>query len=645
MTCHPSSRRLVFDLETNGLLPELDRVHTLTIEDPDTGDTWSCTDSSPDDYTPISEGLDILSGADVIIGHNILGFDIPALAKVYPDWSPGDALLRDTIIMSRLIWPDTTDLDQALVAKGRLPKKLMKSHGLKAWGYRLGVMKDDYDGGWEEWNPSMQSYGEQDARVTAHLFRKVEAQGFPERSIQLEHDFAQIMLEQERMGFPFDVDAATALHAELAQRRTDLETRLIDTFGSWWNAVPREHKKTVCRQNTAFPKAEFRRVSEKTGKELKPEIRHPFERCQAGGKWTAISRVTFNPGSRDHIAQRLKVRYGWEPPEVTPTGLPKIDEKTLASAADVIPEARDLVEHLTIKKLEGYLTEGANAWLRLVQEDDDGVSRLHGRVTTNGAVTGRCTHSRPNVAQVPSVDKPWGKECRSLFWSGPGYVVVGADASGLELRCLAHYLHRWDNGRYRDQLLNGDVHQMMADAIGLTRSNAKTFTYAYLYGAGDKKLGAIVDPLGSARSQSKAGKSLRKTAEANVPGLGRLQQAVQHRVKTSGQLKGLDGRLMHVRSPHSALNTLLQGAGAIIMKEATVLFHTIARDEIGLVHGDDFRQMAHVHDELQVSARPEGAEQVGQALVEAMQRTTDTLSLRCPIDGEYKIGPTWADTH
>lgn len=469
-------RRLVFDLETNGLLPELDRIHTLTIEDPDTGETWSCTDDHPD-YTSIAEGLKVLQSADILIGHNIIDFDLPAIRKVYPKWTYNGGVL-DTLVCTRLIWPDTYKQDQKLVSKGKLPGNLMKSHSLKAWGMRLGVMKDDYSGGWDHWNQEMQDYGEQDVRVTVALLHRIEEKKFSPRAIKLEHDFKMIISEQERYGFPFDFDAAVRLQGELAERRMELEEKLIDTFGSWWVGTPQTHRKTSRRQNKAVPKQTYRRFSEKTGKELKPERRHPYERCTEGDRWCKITRVTFNPGSRDHIAKVLKDIYGWVPVEKTDKGKPKVDESTLGGLN--VPEAPMLIEYLTVKKLEGYLSEGANAWLRLCKQGADGVWRMHGQVITNGAVTGRCTHKKPNITQVPGNRKPWGKQCRSLFTASPGYVIVGADASGLELRCLAHYLGRWDDGNYVDLLLNGDAHQAMADAIDTDRDTAKTFTYAYL---------------------------------------------------------------------------------------------------------------------------------------------------------------------
>lgn len=261
--------------------------------------------------------------------------------------------------------------------------------------------------------------------------------------------------------------------------------------------------------------------------------------------------------------------------------------------------------------------------------------RIHGRVNTNGAVTGRCTHSKPNMAQVPATGAPWGHECRSLFRASSDRILVGADASGLELRCLAHYMARWDNGEYADRILNGDIHTANQKAAGLpTRSMAKNFIYALIYGAGTPKIGAIIG--GDARD----GSILKKRFFKSFPAIMFLRNSIDKIVEERGTLKGLDGRKLHVRSAHSALNTLLQSAGAVLMKKATVIAHELFEER-----GLSATQVAHVHDEIQFECLIDEADAVGEAVKDAIVLAGEHFDLRCPLNGDYKVGHTWADTH
>jgi DNA polymerase I-like protein with 3'-5' exonuclease and polymerase domains len=341
--------------------------------------------------------------------------------------------------------------------------------------------------------------------------------------------------------------------------------------------------------------------------------------------------IPFNPGSRDQIAARL-VDLGWEPTERTPDGRIKIDESVLKKINHA--SARLLLEYLTVSKRLGQVAEGENGWIKVVRK-----GRIHGKVNTNGAVTGRCTHSLPNLAQVPASRATYGKECRQLFKAGDGYDLVGVDASGLELRCLAHYLALFDNGAYAKNLLEDDIHTVNQKAAGLeTRDQAKTFIYAFLYGAGDAKIGDIVG------GTSKHGAALKKRFLAQLPALARLKKAVETKVKRCGYLTGIDGRILPIRSEHSALNMLLQSAGAVAMKQALIKVH---RDltVLGWKHGNEFAFVANVHDEFQAEVLPEKSDLYGKMAVEAIRFAGDSLGFKCPLDGEYKVGRNWAETH
>lgn len=351
-----------------------------------------------------------------------------------------------------------------------------------------------------------------------------------------------------------------------------------------------------------------------------------------------MKTVVFNPNSRDHISNRLMKIYGWKPVDRTPSGKPKVDETVLSKLP--YPEAKKLAEYMMIQKIIGMLAEGDNAWLKL-QKD----GRIHGSIITNGAVTGRATHSRPNVGQVPSVKKPLGAACRELFGT---YPQLGCDVSGLELRMLGHFMALHDNGEYAREVIEGDIHTINQKAAGLpTRDHAKTFIYAFLYGAGNGKIGSIVG-----KSPMVGGK-LRKKFLTKVPALKRLQSGVQAACETRGHLKGLDGRILHIRSSHAALNTLLQSAGALVCKQWIVEFVRLLKQH-GL-YQTDVKIVAWVHDELQIEIsenlvcseenEDELRSLVGDICVEAIERAGAHFNLRVPLTGEYKIGNNWKDCH
>jgi len=359
---------------------------------------------------------------------------------------------------------------------------------------------------------------------------------------------------------------------------------------------------------------------------------------RAGVECYKIEVCEFNPNSRAHIEISLKRKYGWNPKKLTPSGQAQLDESVLKSLP--YPEAKDLAWLMLLKKRSGQVHDGDNGWLKVVKDD----GRIHGSVNTNGAVTGRMTHSTPNMAQVPRVvhgpdgvlwgaKGVWGADCRSLFKAPEGRVIVGCDASGLELRMLAHYMSRWDQGEYTKVILEGDIHTVNQKAAGLpTRDQAKTFIYALLYGAGDAKIGSIIG------KGAYAGKKLKKRFFENLPALGYLSEAVSSKASKQKHVRGLDGRILRVRHQHAALNTLLQGAGACVMKWALVnLWETADPTRYAFI--------LNVHDEYQAEVDEDYAEEFARLAEEAIRQAGRDLGLRCPLDAEAKIGTTWQETH
>jgi DNA polymerase-1 len=572
-----ADKRLVVDIETT-----LDHktIWLCCTKDIDTGEkhTWYQAKAFQE----------YIADATLLIGHNLISFDAYHLNSLWKTKIVLDTCY-DTLLVSLLLSPSHAG-----------------NHSLAVWGNTLGVQKIDYSATWQ-WligrreayegecydKPHMgllAVYCERDIDVTAllyhHLVAETEAQKFSQESVELEHTVAAIMAKQERNGFKLDIPYATVL-------LTTIKGKLDSIYE---------------QMQTRWPPYIVERTSEKTGKPLKP------------------ATVVFNPGSRQQIGEKL-IELGWEPTTFTPTGQPIVDEGSLTGCK--LPEAALISEYLMLQKRIAQI----ESWLEAVEAD----GRVHGRVTSNGAITGRMTHSSPNMAQIPNSGSIFGPECRECWTVDEGNVLVGADASGLELRMLAHYMKDQD---YVRTVVEGnskegtDVHSVNQRAAGLaTRDASKTFIYAYLYGAGDAKIGSIVG--GSA----KAGGKLKEEFLSKTPALRKLIERVAG-IAEGGSVPGLDGRRIWVRSSHAALNSLLQSAGAIIMKKALVLFDAKIRHNKWPV-----KLVANVHDEFQWETTPACATITGEAAVQSIVEAGLFYNLRCPLNGEYKYGRNWRETH
>lgn len=570
-------KRIVLDIETN---LAHNHIWLAVTKDIDTKEikTWKAA-SNLSAY---------LKDATLIIGQNILAFDARLLNSI---WKTKMSLSQcyDTLVVSRLLEPSREN-----------------GHSLASWGTTLGLEKIDYEAVWrfmfdrrETYKGEcydlvhmglLETYCRRDVEVTEKLFHELEAQlaakKFSNESVQLEHKVAAIISKQEQNGFKLDVIYATTL---LASIKGKLDSLYEEMQRRW-------------------PPVVVERISEKTGKQLKDGV------------------VTFNPGSRKQIGEKL-IELGWKPEKHTEHGQPMVDEGVLSKIA--IPEAKPIVEYLMLQKRVAQIT----SWLEAVGSD----GRVHGKVVTNGAVTGRMTHSSPNMAQVPNAGSIYGPECRECWTVEEGNVLVGADASGLELRMLAHYMK---DENYVRTVCEGsskdgtDVHTINQRAAGLpTRDAAKTFIYAFLYGAGDAKIGSIVG------GSSRAGGKLKSDFLAKTPALAKLIAKVKA-VAATGAVPGLDGRQVWVRSEHAALNSLLQSAGAIVMKQALVIFHNKV-----FVNKWPIKLVANVHDEFQLETSEKYGTIVGEAMVQSIVEAGEHFNLRCPLAGEYKIGRNWRETH
>lgn len=572
-------KRILLDIETD---TKHSHIWVVVTKDIDTGETKTWKQAKP--------LVEYLKDTTLIVAHNGINFDFPVLNRLWNTKIHGNQVF-DTLTVSRLLDPS-----------------LENGHSLEAWGERLGLQKIDYRAVWlwmtnrsEKDTPKLLEFDEphealmdhycvRDVDVLEvlyhHLVKELKAKEFSDQSVDLEHKVAAIISKQEKNGFKLDQVYATNL--------------LVDIQGKLDGIYEQMQQR--------WPPVTLERISEKTGKRLKDSI------------------VTFNPGSRQQIAEKL-IDLGWNPSKKTDKGQVIVDEAVLSELK--YPEAKLILDYLLLQKRISQI----KSWFECVGTD----GRVHGRVMTNGAVTGRMTHSSPNMAQVPNSGSLYGPECRECWTVDDGNVLVGADASGLELRMLAHYMK---DEEYVKTVVEGsskdgtDVHTKNQKAAGLqTRDQAKTFIYAFLYGAGPDKIGSIVG--GSARE----GRRLTTAFLRATPALQRLRDTVA-KYAGKGFVPGLDGRKIWVRSEHSALNSLLQGAGAVVMKQALVVLEKDIR-----CNKLRAKFVVNVHDEWQIECHPDDADAVGKLAVVAIRTAGEHFNLRCPLDGEYKIGKSWRQTH
>jgi DNA polymerase-1 len=577
--------RVGIDLETN---MSHSKIHVAKTIDLDTGEVKTWNEAEP------LRGW--LKDCTLLVAHNGIGFDFKILTKLWA--TKTTTPIFDTLVASRLLEPS---------------REL--GHSLDAWGKTLGTNKVPYERIWEWMQDRRQEYPgecydkpipalldyycEQDVQVLRvlflHLEKELKSKGFSEQSVELEHRVAAICTEMEEAGFRLDLPYATVLLSSIKGRMDEIYEQM----------------------QSKFPPIVTERYSEKTGKKLKDSV------------------VVFNPASRQQVAERLQA-LGWKPTKFTETGQAQVDETTLGEIKN-IPEAALLSEYFLLVKRVGQI----ESWIEAAGKD----GRVHGRIITNGAVTGRATHMSPNMAQIPNSSALYGPECRECWTVDEGNVQVGADLSGIELRCLSHYLQDKD---WQEELLKGDIHWKNCQAFGLVpmgtvktdsqehknaRNTTKTLTYATLYGAGPARIAATAGVSG------KEGAKLIDNFNKNTPGMDRLRRKLEPYIK-KGYVPGLDGRKVFIRSDHAALNSLLQSAGAIIAKQWLVCF----TDELTALQ-IPYKLLAWVHDEVQLETKPEYGDIVGQKVVEAARKAGEVLGFRCPVDAEFRVGANWKECH
>ncbi len=619
-------RRFIYDIESNGLLDTITKIHMIVLRDLDSKEVLIFVDQKQStQYPPIEDGLAMLQAASFKAAHNGVEFDDIAIAMFYPQFKIQCSL--DTMVVARASFTNIKDNDYRLFKRGRLPAEcLVKPHTLKAWGYRLGNFKGEYTGGWEALNQDMIDYCVQDTSTTESLLNLL-LKRHP-MLIETEMEVALWLRDQKINGFPFNHEAAQSLYCTLLPERMQHEHNLKDLFPPWYVAGKTKLQSRTVRYKRAH---------------LPLDVRETFI---GGSEWTPIKRIEFNPSSRDHIAHVFMAK-GWKPQDFTPAGKPAVNDDIIGALP--YPEAKAVCDYLLLDKRIGALAEGDQAWMKCVAKD----GRIHGQVNQTGAPTHRASHSKPNMTAVPKVGNPYGQECRSLFGVPPGWKEVGVDVSGLELRGLSHYMHRFDGGVYMKLILEGDVHtaNLIAGKPYLaSRDNAKTFIYAFLYGAGDWKLGHICRPLASDEEKSYIGRSLRALFLKNVSALGELIKIVHQRVTDKKSFTYPTGHEVWPVGKHSALNYLIQALGAIICKR-WIYYVSLECKRRGLVSGwqGDYAALVWAHDEIQVAVREQGGritpQEFGEMVLACIPLVQADLKLTVPLSGTMKIGDNWAECH
>jgi len=594
---------LVADIEADNLLDKITKVHCAGCIDVQTGEEFFYRPSEIKDF------LAKLDEAETIVFHNAMGYDLPALKKVY-GWEH-KGVQHCTKVMSQVL----------------NYRRFGFGHSLKLWGEFFKDNKGDYTGGWEEFNEDMFEYMKQDVRLGAKVYvyllneLKTYVKNSGSKKILLalrsEMELDRIMVDQCQGGWLFDKPAAEALLLKIDDKMLDIE-KLINPL------LPARVKKVDAEPK----KAKFTKV----GKPL-AWMRNWFQlddsvtvdTCPVWGEFNRIEFITGDIGNTDTV-KRLLYTLGWKPDEWNwkkingdfVKGSPKLTDSSLEGLGDV---GKALSEYYTLRSRQSII----KGWFPHI--DDAG--RLHGDVFNIGTPTFRQTHKI--IANLPSGKAVLGPEMRGLFIAKPGYKLVSADSAGCQLRLLAHFMRDED---YTREVLEGDIHQKNADILGSSRNAAKPFIFAYLYGAGGKKLGSILGV------SDREGNKLKKKFTNAFPKLKLLIERVTAISESQGFIPGLDERPIHVDSSHKALNYLIQGAEAVVMK-ATVMMIDKRLKEAGI----DFSHLLFYHDEWNGEVREDQAEQAREIIMECFVEAPKQYGIPIMECGDCNIGATYYSVH
>ena len=614
---------VIMDIETNGFYQDCDRIHCIALKRIGIDKEPILFDAH---HNNIDGALDILSSASRLIGHNIIQYDIPVLEKLYPDRNFTHNVL-DTLNLSMICFPE-------------YPANM---HSLEAWGKRLGYEKFNPMTGreytddewkqrkkikntvWDKYTDEMGAYCKQDVRVTELVLWQCNIDDIDPYVIELDNKFAWIISQQIITGCYIDKKELLKLVEQIERDEKEAEQNLLKYLPTFIDYDFKIYKRNNQNKNIN------------------------------AGDIEAIEIVTpFNLQSTFHWMRYLKEKYDYDPPLVRRKGkdepTPSLDDEVLASIEDKFPEVKDLLLWKKATKIKKMIYSGDTSVYNLLDKKDI----IHGRLYIDGTVSGRCSHSNPNLSTMPSVRSDdngpilgikggYAYEVRSFFKARSGYKQVGFDAKGLEYMCLAHYIN---NKHFSvDVIENGDIHTWTQKTLGFeTRKQAKTFEYAYLYGAGKQRLAdGLSQGTGKKITVNDVNKYIKKFADA-LPGLENIQENLRSQFRSKGTITGLDRRELHAKSEHSLLNLLLQSSGAVVMKQCLVFLQE-ELDKVKLVKGTDYNFLLNVHDEVQAEVKEDKIQLYSECAQRAVNRTNKFLKLNCKLQIDIKVGKSWAECH
>ena len=607
--------KLVYDIETDGL--EATTIWCIVAYNMDSGVTYKFADTGTY-HGSVRDGVRFLCNADLLIGHNILGFDNRIVDALY-----GTKLLdkrcHDTLIMSQV-----------------LRYKRTHTHGLKAWGEKLGNYKISYDD-WSGFSPEMMKYCVQDVMLNVEIYKKLleevakisSRQPLIKKGLEIEHDTAKFNAKMRMSGWNFDLERARETQRRMLERMNEIEGIVEPQMGLRTVYIDKEPKTPKYKKNGEYNNHTCRWLTEYLGRDVQPGDTHLMA---PGTEFQRTQEVQIEMGQIDLVKEWL-LSIGWKPDEYQKKKIGfewvTMGPKLTTTSLSLLGEIGELVdEYYTIRSRQAVLT----GWI-----EDLKSGRLHGNMSVCGTPTFRCRHS--TIVNLPAVTAKWGKELRELLKADDGMVLVGCDSAGNQLRGLCHYVR---NDGFTNEVINGDQHQRNADVLGCSRPIAKSYLYAYLFGAGDAKLGQVL----TGKANPNLGKKSKVEFAKSIRGLNELRRKLGDVWKKTkfnngdGWFPALDGRPIFCNSEHQTLNYLLQSAEAITCKAAV----SFQMEEIKKA-GIQAEPRIFYHDEVAWQCKPEDAGIVGEILQRSFKEAPAWFGVECMDGGEAVIGDNYAAVH
>lgn len=621
------------DIEADDLLDKATTIWCVCLENILTGEQKSFTD---DKFAEFCANPRL-----VLIGHNFLAYDLVMLNRFWGCRIPVTRVV-DTFVLSQVYNPS--------YAK---PKGCKKGpHSLEAWGMRLGYPKDKFND-FSRYTPEMLSYCQNDAGLTAQLYRKLAERmlqvGFSEQGVHLEHQaWHLIQNKQHRNGFPFNEKGATELYVELKAREEELQDEIYKLWPPKFQPV-------------ASYKAAHKKDGDYTAQYLRHREQYPELRIREDGGYDALDWVAFNLGSPDQRVAKL-LELGWKPVTFTKKtkagggGNPQVDEDSLLAFAE-LTGTKELIA-LAKWMVVSSRARMVRTWLNAYNPD---TRAIHGQLFI--ASTLRYRHSNPNSANIPAVrtgkdadgvehvlygeEGAWAYECRDLWWAGEeGFSLVGIDGTGIQNRCLIHGLIKTVGAEavepFKQLGLSGDVHKHNIAVLGLAnKPAAKKFYYTLMMGGRGGRLAADQAQFGTVMTAAE-GEEKRLKMIATIPGFGALISKLEGELERTGRITLCDGTPILVPSPHMVIPYLLQGDESRLMKRAMVyLDEEVRKNRLT----NDVFKVADIHDEWQYKVRDSVLQSFIDLALPCFIRAGESFGYLIIIEGDAKIGKTWAETH